>query len=59
MAPAIVHDALQIVGIQGYKNDGKYSVGRNYRDSLSAALMVSNERIFGKTASMLLVYKDE
>ncbi|HVY46984.1 MAG TPA: acyl-CoA dehydrogenase family protein [Minicystis sp.] len=59
MAPRIVHDALQIVGIGGYKNDGKYSVGRNYRDSLSAALMVSNERIFGKTASMLLVYKDE
>jgi acyl-CoA dehydrogenase len=59
LAPRIVHDALQIVGIGGYKNDGKYSVGRNYRDSLSAALMISNERIFAKTASMLLVYKDE
>jgi acyl-CoA dehydrogenase len=59
MAPRIVHDALQIVGIGGYKNDGKYSVGRHYRDSLSAALMISNERIFAKTASMLLVYKDE
>ncbi len=58
-APRIVHDALQIVGIGGYKNDGKYTVGRNYRDSLSAALMISNERIFAKTASMLLVYKDE
>ena len=59
MAPRIVHDALQIVGIGGYKNDGKFTVGRNYRDSLSAALMISNERIFAKTASMLLVYKDE
>jgi acyl-CoA dehydrogenase len=59
MAPEIVHDALQIVGIGGYKNDGKYTVGRNYRDSLSAALMISNERIFAKTGSMLLVYKDE
>jgi len=59
MAPKIVHDALQIVGIGGYKNDGKYTVGRHYRDSLSAALMISNERIFAKTASMLLVYKDE
>lgn len=58
-APSIVHDALQIVGIQGYKNDGKYSVGRNYRDSLSAALMVSNERILARTAPMLLVYKDD
>jgi acyl-CoA dehydrogenase len=58
-APRIVHDALQIVGIGGYKNDSKYSLGRNYRDSLSAALMISNDRIFAKTASMLLVYKDE
>jgi acyl-CoA dehydrogenase len=59
LAPRIVHHALQIVGLGGYKNDGKYSVGRNYRDALSAALMISNERIFAKTASMLLVYKDE
>lgn len=59
MAPRIVHDALQIVGIGGYKNDGKFTVGRNYRDALSAALMISNERILAKTASMLLVYKDE
>lgn len=58
-APAIVHQALQIVGIGGYKNDSKYSVGRNYRDALSAALMISNDRIFTKTAAMLLVYKDE
>lgn len=59
MAPQIVHDALQIIGIAGYKNDSKLSVGRQYRDSLSAALMISNDRIFGKTASMLLVHKDE
>ena len=59
MAPQIVHDALQIVGIGGYKNDGKFSVGRHYRDALSGALMVSNDRIFAKTASMLLVFKDE
>ena len=59
MAPAIVHQALQIVGIGGYKNDSKFSVGRNYRDALSAALMIGNDRILSKTASMLLVYKDE
>jgi acyl-CoA dehydrogenase len=58
-APRVVHDCLQIVGIGGYKNDGKYTVGRNYRDALSAALMISNERIFARTGSMLLVYKDE
>jgi acyl-CoA dehydrogenase len=59
MSPAIVHQALQIVGIGGYKNDSKYSISRNYRDALSGALMISNDRIFGKNASMLLVYKDE
>jgi acyl-CoA dehydrogenase len=59
MAPQIVHDALQIIGIGAYKNDSKLSVGRQYRDSLSAALMISNDRIFGKTASMLLVHKDD
>ncbi len=55
----IVHQALQIIGINAYKNDSKMSVGRHYRDALSASLMVSNDRIFSKTASMLLVYKDE
>lgn len=58
-APQIVHKALQIVGILGYKNDGPLSLGRHYRDVLSASLMISNERIAGKGASMLLVLKDE
>jgi acyl-CoA dehydrogenase len=53
----IVHQALQITGILGYKNDSPVSVGRHYRDVLSASLMVSNERISAKSASMLLVYK--
>jgi acyl-CoA dehydrogenase len=59
MAPKLVHEALQIIGIMAYKNDSKFSVGRHYRDVLSAALMVSNERIAGKSASMLLVFKDD
>ena len=57
-APQIVHRALQIVGILGYKNDTPFSLGRHYRDVLSASLMVSNERIASKSASMLLVFKD-
>lgn len=57
-APRIVHQALQIIGVMGYKNDSKFSVGRHYRDSLSAALMISNERLAAKSASMLLVVKD-
>lgn len=57
-APQIVHQALQIVGILGYKNDSPFSLGRHYRDALSAALMISNERVAAKSASMLLVFKD-
>jgi len=57
-APQVVHRALQIVGILGYKNDSPFSLGRQYRDSLSASLMISNDRIAAKSASMLLVFKD-
>ncbi|WP_240047397.1 acyl-CoA dehydrogenase family protein [Sphingomonas panacisoli] len=57
-APRIVHQALQVIGVMGYKNDSPFSVGRHYRDSLSAALMISNERLAEKSASMLLVLKD-
>ncbi len=56
-APRIVHAALQIVGIVGYKNDGEFSVGRHYRDVLSASLMISNDRIAAKSAAMLMVLK--
>ncbi len=58
-APQVVHKALQIIGVLGFKNDSKFSVARHYRDSLSASLMISNDRIVGKSASMLLVFKDE
>jgi acyl-CoA dehydrogenase len=58
-APQIVHKALQIIGVLGYKNDSPFSVTRHYRDTLSGALMVSNDRIASKSASMLLVLKDD
>jgi acyl-CoA dehydrogenase len=58
IAPEIVQDALLMLGIPGFNNTGPLSVSRALRDSLSGALMVSNERIAGKSASMLLVYKD-
>jgi acyl-CoA dehydrogenase len=57
-APEIVHEALQITGILGYKNDSPFSLGRHYRDVLSASLMISNDRIAAKNASMLLIYKE-
>jgi len=57
-APRLVHEALQITGVMGYRNDSPFSVGRHYRDALSASLMISNDRLAAKSASMLLVFKD-
>jgi len=57
--PKAVHSALQIIGILAYKNDSPYSLGRHYRDALSGALMISNDRIAAKSASMLMVLKDD
>jgi acyl-CoA dehydrogenase len=57
-APDIVHRALQIVGILGYKNDSPFSLSRQYRDALSGSIMISNDRIAAKSAAMLLVFKD-
>jgi acyl-CoA dehydrogenase len=58
-APEVVHGALQVVGILGYKNDTPFSLGRHYRDALSAALMISNDRIAAQSAKLLLVFKDD
>jgi acyl-CoA dehydrogenase len=59
LAPQIVHEALQIIGVLAYKNDSPFSVARHYRDALSGALMISNDRIVQQSGSMLLVFKDE
>jgi acyl-CoA dehydrogenase len=55
----IVQQALAICGIAGYKADTKYSVERHLRDAYGAGIMISNERVLGASASMLLVYRDE
>lgn len=56
-APRVVHGALQAIGVAGYKNDSPFSVGREYRDALSGALMISNDRIAAASASLLLMSK--
>ncbi|MCO5734539.1 acyl-CoA dehydrogenase family protein [Rhizobium sp. SSA_523] len=55
----IIHRALLICGIMGYKNGTPFSLGRHLRDAHSARLMISNDRILGNTATMLLVQKPE
>jgi len=57
-APRLVHGALQVIGVAAYKNDSPLSLGREYRDALSGALMISNARINAASASILLVAKD-
>lgn len=59
MLPQIVLKALSICGILAYKNDSPYSMSRHLRDSLSAPLMVGNDRILATNANLLLVLKDE
>jgi acyl-CoA dehydrogenase len=58
MAVQVINHALLVCGIAGYRNDSKYSLGRHLRDAHSAAVMISNDRILGNTANMLLVHKE-
>ncbi len=49
----IVAAALSVCGIDGYRNDSKYSVGRYLRDAASAGLMVHNDRLVEANARLL------
>ena len=57
-APRVCQGAMGVCGIMGYKNDSPFSIGRHLRDSMSAVLMVANERIHQTDASLLLIAKD-
>jgi acyl-CoA dehydrogenase len=57
-APRVCQGALEVCGIVGFKNDTPYSVGRHLRDTMSASLMVANERIHQTNAGLLLIAKD-
>jgi acyl-CoA dehydrogenase len=59
LAVQIVNGCMLICGIHAYKNDTRFSLGRHLRDAHSASVMVSNDRIFGNTATLLLVHKDD
>ena len=57
-AADICRGALDVCGIVGFKNDTPFSVGRHLRDSMSAALMIANERIHHTNAGLLLIAKE-
>jgi acyl-CoA dehydrogenase len=54
----VVSGALGICGMDGYREGTPFSLGRQLRDAHSAALMVSNDRILGDNAQLLLISRD-
>jgi acyl-CoA dehydrogenase len=57
-APRVCQGAMSVCGIVGYKNDTPFSIGRHLRDTMSASLMVANDRIHQTNAGLLLIAKD-
>jgi len=57
-APKVCQGAMSVCGIVGYKNDTPFSVGRQLRDTMSAALMIANDRIHQTNAGILLIAKE-
>jgi len=57
LALDIINHAMQVCGIMGYKNGTPFSLGRHFRDAMSAQLMISNDRIFGNTSNLLLIHR--
>ncbi len=57
-APRVCQGAMGVCGIVGFKNDTPFSVGRHLRDTMSAVLMVANERIHQTNAGLLLIAKE-
>jgi acyl-CoA dehydrogenase len=57
-APRVCQGAMGVCGIAGFKNDTPFSIGRHLRDSMSACLMVANERLHQTNAGLLLIAKE-
>ena len=57
-APRICTAVLEVIGIAAYKNDSPFAVGRQLRDSMSARLMVANDRIHSVDAGLLMLAKE-
>ncbi|HEY2638010.1 MAG TPA: acyl-CoA dehydrogenase family protein [Solirubrobacteraceae bacterium] len=57
-APRVCQGALGVTGMAGFQNRTPFSVGRHIRDTMSAFLMVTNERIHATNAGLLLIAKD-
>lgn len=56
---SIVGQAMLICGLEGYRNDSAFSIGRLLRDAHSAVVMVSNDRIVANNAGLALALRDD
>ena len=55
---AVVHRALAICGLAGYRNQGPFTMARILRDAVAAPLMVNNDRALQASAQAVLVRKE-
>jgi len=52
-----VHHAFMVCGINAYKNNSEFSLGRHLRDLMSAPVMINNDRMLESTGNLLLMQK--
>ena len=50
----IVNRASLVCGLEGYRNDSQFTMGRLLRDAQGAPLMVNNDRVLRSTADLLI-----
>ena len=56
---SIVGQAMLICGLEGYRSDSPFSIGRLLRDAHSAVVMVNNDRIVANNAGLALALRDD
>jgi acyl-CoA dehydrogenase len=54
----VVMRAMLILGISGYRNDSRLTLGRHLRDATGAGLMVNNDRILGQNATLHVALRE-
>ncbi len=59
LAVQVIHQAMLVCGLAGYRNDTAFSLGRHLRDAHSAALMVNNDRVLARTAQLLVALRED
>lgn len=52
-----VQHAFMVCGINAYKNNSEFSLGRHLRDLMSAPVMINNDRMLESTGNLLLMQR--